>query len=460
MSRGRQWVLRLGLLAAGLVGLGRVHSPRQRAQVLPSMLSGLIAAAGLAGAMVAGGSPASAGSARVGSAAGTVSTTAQGLPLKTRSATPPVQATAIAVSVPVTPRWTRGVDGRIHVDYDLLVTNWVPGTVILRSVQVVGPRGAVLLTLAGANLIAHTHLLADLGDATPTAAIPASASVAIIVDVVLPGQDASLQPAAVPAALTHRIRYQLPANVDPHLRPFIGSLRVFGPQTPVAPAPPTVIAPPLRGSGWVNLQGCCQPSRHRSLLYTANGQWIKGETWAIDWVQVRNGRFFAGDGSKNTQWYYFGSPVRAVAGGMVVRAIDGRPDNPPRKEPIMPNPDSFGGNYVVVQIHPGVYAQYAHLKKGSVAVRVGQRIRAGQQLGQLGNSGNSTGPHLHFGLLNQPDETLAHQPGETLASSLPWVFNRFTFLGNVNLDTGKITTGTPHPAGREYPLLGSVVAFR
>jgi hypothetical protein len=54
---------------------------------------------------------------------------------------------------------------------------------------------------------------------------------------------------------------------------------------------------------------------------------------------------------------------------------------------------------------------------------------------------------------------MAHQPGETLANSLPWVFNRFTFLGNVNLDTGKITTGTPHPAGREYPLLGSVVAF-
>jgi murein DD-endopeptidase MepM/ murein hydrolase activator NlpD len=150
-----------------------------------------------------------------------------------------------------------------------------------------------------------------------------------------------------------------------------------------------------------------------------------------------------------------------VAGGLVVRAIDGRPDNPPNNEPIMPNPDSFSGNYVILQIHPGVYAQYAHLKKGSVAVRVGQRIRAGQQLGQLGDSGNSTAPHLHFGLLNQPDETMAHQPGETLANSLPWVFNRFTFLGNVNLDTWPFlkVTGTPHPAGREYPLLGSVVAF-
>jgi murein DD-endopeptidase MepM/ murein hydrolase activator NlpD len=306
----------------------------------------------------------------------------------------------------------------------------------------------VLLTLAGANLIAHTHLLAN---PTPTAAIPPSASVAIVVDVVLPGQDASLRPAAAPAALAHRIRYQLPANFDPHVRPFIGSLRDFGPQTPVARTPPTVISPPLRGSGWVNFVGCCQPTAlHRRLLYTANGQWIKGETFAIDWLQFRNGRPFAGDGSTNTQWYDFGSPVRAVAGGMVVRAIDGRPDNPPNTTPIMPNPDSFGGNYVVVRIHPGVYAQYAHLEKGSVAVRVGQRIRAGQQLGKLGNSGNSTAPHLHFGLINQPDFTIAN--------SLPWVFNQFTFLGYLNRDTGQ-TTGTPHPAGREYPLLDSAAAF-
>jgi hypothetical protein len=359
-----------------------------------------------------------------------------------------VQPTAIAASVPVTPRWTRGVDGRLHIDYDLLITNWVPGTVLLRSVQVLGAHGAVLLTMAGANLAAHTHLLSAKPPAT---AIPASASVAVVVDVVLPGQDAHPRSSAVPASLTHRVGYQLAADIDPHVRPLISSLRVFGPHTPPARTRPAVISPPLRGPGWVNFVGCCQPGAlHRRLLYPANGQWIKPETFAIDWLQVRHGRPFAGDGSKNTQWYDFGTPVRAVAGGVVVRAVDGRPDIPPNSSPIMPNADYFSGNYVVVRIHPGVYAQYAHLMEGSVAVHAGQRVRAGQQLGNLGDSGNSTAPHLHFGLISRPDFTIAN--------SLPWVFNRFTFLGYLNPDTGQIT-GTPRPAHREYPLLDSAAAF-
>jgi len=401
--------------------------PGRRAPRLRSVLGGALAAA-VAGAMVAAGSPASAGFAHVGSAAG-----------------PHAQATAIAASVPVTPRWTRGVDGHLHVDYDLLITNWVPGTVLPRSVQVLGPRGAVLLTMAGADLAAHTHLLSAI---PPVTAIPASASVAVVVDVVLPGRDASLRPSAVPAILTHRIGYQLAADVDPHVRPLISSLRVVGPQTPPARTRPTVISPPLRGPGWTSFVGCCQPSAlHRRLLYPANGQWIKPETFAIDWLQFRNGRPFAGDGSKNTQWYDFGTPVRAVADGMVVRAVDGRPDIPPNSSPIMPNADYYSGNYVVVRIHPGVYAQYAHLKEGSVTVHAGQQVRAGQQLGNLGDSGNSTAPHLHFGLISGPDFTVAN--------SLPWVFDQFTFTGYLNPDTGDIT-GTPHPAHRAYPLLDSV----
>jgi Peptidase family M23 len=368
------------------------------------------------------------------------------------SAASTVQPTAIAVTAPVTPRWTRGVDGRIHVDYDLLTTNWVSGTVTLESVQVLDPRGRVLKNMTGTDLTARTHLISDEDDAT--AAIPASASAATIVDVVLPAEDGGSSSSSVPATLTHRVTYRLPSDLSPALRAFIGSVEVDGPATEVERTPPTVIAAPFDGGGWINVVGCCDTSKHRNLLYTANGQWTKGETFAIDWWRLRDGSPFSDDGSRNADYYNWGAPIRSVASGVVVRAVDGRPDLPPncipenQCDPGLTTPDSFNGNYVVVRIGAGVYADYAHLQEGSVAVQVGQRVRTGQQLGLLGDSGNSTAPHLHFGLIDGPDFTTAE--------SLPWVFNRFRFDGFFDPPSGKII-GEPHDAHREYPLLNGLI---
>ena len=60
-------------------------------------------------------------------------------------------------------------------------------------------------------------------------------------------------------------------------------------------------------------------------------------------------------------------------------------------------PLDFAGNQVVVRIQPGVFATYAHLQPGSIAVGVGEQVRTGQRLGRLGSSGNSTAPHLTSG---------------------------------------------------------------
>jgi len=69
-----------------------------------------------------------------------------------------------------------------------------------------------------------------------------------------------------------------------------------------------VIAAPLQGPGWFNAAGCCLASAlHRRLLYPGNGRWVKGETFAIDWLQERNGSLFEGDGSRNNQWFGFGA---------------------------------------------------------------------------------------------------------------------------------------------------------
>lgn len=81
-----------------------------------------------------------------------------------------------------------------------------------------------------------------------------------------------------------------------------------------------------------------------------------------------------------------GTPIVASRGGMVVKTENhqsGRGNNP-------------SGNYVRILHDDGTMGVYLHLMRGSVAVREGQRVAAGAQIARSGNTGNSTGPHLHF----------------------------------------------------------------
>ena len=79
------------------------------------------------------------------------------------------------------------------------------------------------------------------------------------------------------------------------------------------------------------------------------------------------------------------------------------------------------GNHVILDRGDGVYAVLAHLRRGSVRVRKGQSVRAGDLLAECGNSGNSTEPHLHFQLMDHPNPLFA--------AGLPVRFERFTVDG-------------------------------
>jgi len=81
-----------------------------------------------------------------------------------------------------------------------------------------------------------------------------------------------------------------------------------------------------------------------------------------------------------------GTPIVAARGGMVVKIENeqsGRGNNP-------------AGNFVRIMHDDGTMGVYLHLMKGSVAVREGQRVESGTRIARSGNTGNSTGPHLHF----------------------------------------------------------------
>jgi murein DD-endopeptidase MepM/ murein hydrolase activator NlpD len=116
---------------------------------------------------------------------------------------------------------------------------------------------------------------------------------------------------------------------------------------------------------------------------------------AADLVRLgTDGSTHRGKGDANADYYAYGEDVIAVADGTVVTAIDGIPENTPGEV----NPEMLTGNAIIVQHTPSLYSLYAHLKTGSVRVKVGTKVKRGQTLGLCGNSGNSTEPHLHFQL--------------------------------------------------------------
>jgi murein DD-endopeptidase MepM/ murein hydrolase activator NlpD len=357
-------------------------------------------------------------------------------------------SSALRVEVSGAPQRVQGSDGREHLEYDLVITNAFTAEATLRSLQVRGDRRRVL-SLSGAALEAATL---RVGTSAPTRGrIEAGSTVVIQVDVVLPRSAGR----RVPRLLTNRITYAIPANAP--VRAVIGTTTVQVPAVRVDRRAPVVIASPLRGSGWLNANGCCgdPTAPHRNtVLATSDGRYITPEIFAIDWIRVVNGRLYTGDGTRNTDWPTYGAPLYAVANGTVVSAVDGRPDIPPSSPNLdLQTPRDFGGNSVLLRIGPGRYACYAHIKTGSVRVRRGQRVRVGQPIGLVGNSGNTTGPHLHFGIQRRPD---------CLSQSEPFEIDRYTLEGTVGpqpTPTHIRIVGPRRHERRSHPLITSVITL-
>ena len=120
---------------------------------------------------------------------------------------------------------------------------------------------------------------------------------------------------------------------------------------------------------------------------------------AADILKVDSeGKDRKGDGKKNSDFLCFGADILAAADGTVIRAVDGIADN----EPGQLNTYFVPGNSVILAHEGGVHSVYGHLKAHSVKVREGTRLKRGTALGQCGNSGNSSQPHLHFQLQDGP----------------------------------------------------------
>jgi hypothetical protein len=231
---------------------------------------------------------------------------------------------------------------------------------------------------------------------------------------------------------------------------------------------PVVIGPPVGRGIWVADEGCCtNPTHHRRALPAFNGELLAVNRFAIDWVLVDSQhRAWIGDPTQLSSYFSYRQPLIAAASGTVVGTHDGVPNNPPQGVlPGSPPINDFAGNWVSIRIAPRRYLLYAHMVPGSVRVRKGQEVRRGQVIGLLGNSGNTSTPHLHF--------QVSDRPGFAPVDSLPYVFSRFAFLGQITDEfsdedlalrpTGDLAfapAGAPRLRRQEMPLDRNVLRFR
>lgn len=310
--------------------------------------------------------------------------------------------TPVIQEVQAQPRWFEGDDGRVHLQYEMLLTNASPLAVEVNSVEVLDGAGQRVRRLSGKALESAMGWAGN----TATRMLASRAVVPVWIDLTFRKRS------SIPTRVKQRLTVSLPEGlpVGPKVTDTSKSVEV-------APIAARVIAPPLRGKRWVAIVGA-----HRRALQPVNGRLELSQRFAIDFsAQLDRGGFSGrGNPSRNSSYFNYGQPLLAVDDGKVVAAVDRYPDQIPNAaEPV--SLAAADGNHVIIRLARGVYAAYAHIKPGTVRVRPGQRIKAGQVLGRLGNSGATTGPHLHFQLMSRP--SLLDADG------LPFVVDRFRFDG-------------------------------
>jgi len=300
-------------------------------------------------------------------------------------------------------------NGSWELVYELHIVNCSKADLTLRRLEVLEVKsGRLRETLDGvalANAIGRMDRQAN--DAVTR--IPPGVEVIAYMTVEWP------KPTAPSIALKHRLTYSTDSDL-PSNRTVEGGDFLVGNDAPV------VLGPPLRGGDWTPIYSDIWKLGHRRVIYATDGvEHIPGR-FAIDWIKVEpDGSHAKGDDTIPANWYGYGAEVLAVADATVSVVMDDIPD-PQKVEPqkVVGLQDA-SGNFVVLDLGEGKYAFYEHLKSRSIRVRAGDQVWRGQVIAQLGYTGQSTGPHLHFHVAD------ASMPLN--AEGIPYVFQAFKTIG-------------------------------
>lgn len=340
----------------------------------------------------------------------------------------------VAVLVPPT---AFQADGKSHLVYEIHLTNFGRGECALTRLEVLSPNRSALATYAGDDL---ARLVLRPGPAQKEQLrIEGGLRAVIFVWITIePGNE-------IPSTLEHRFAFKVGDYPDDLM---LACARIAVRKNPI------VISPPMRGTEWLAANGPSNLSGHRRALIPVGGGVHIAQRFAIDWIQLtENGQTFTGDRLDNKNYRCYGQDALAVAEATVAAVKDGIPENVPgvnsRAVPI--TLETVGGNHVILDLGGGRYGFYAHLQPGKIRVKTGDRVQRGQLIGLVGNSGNSTEPHLHFHV-SDGNSPLASE-------GLPYLFTSFEVEGKGYGWKASSATGAPERHANELPLQNLVVRF-
>ena len=348
-------------------------------------------------------------------------------------------STFVDVVVPIAPTAFKA-DGKWHVVYELHLNNMDRWDYKLTKVEAISGDSTArsLVTYTGAELDAAITRPGQPG-ATEKSKLAGGTLAVVYMWATLDSEN------VVPATIRQRLGVKIGTYPE--------ELTIETAPIPVGRGP-IAISSPLRGNHWLAGNGPSTTSGHRRALIPIDGHAAIAQRFAIDWVRIRDeGRTFQGDEKDNKNYYAYGSDALAVADGVVTEVKDGIPENIPGRDsravPI--TLETVGGNHVILDIGGGHFAFYAHLQPGSLRVKLGDKVRRGQVVGLVGNSGNSTEPHLHFHIEN------ASSP--LGAEGLPYSLASFEVVGHGWTWKPLDAAGPAEVHNNEIPMENEVVNF-
>ncbi len=340
------------------------------------------------------------------------------------------QITPLVAEVLAAPHVVSGSDGKRHIVYELALTNITGGDVRFDKLEVIDPDSkATLAVLSPDELAKRVTPGANRGKETRD--LGAYQFAVIFLHVALP------EGAKVPARITHEI--------TAHFGVIKSDATLTLGESAVVATAPVVLGPPLRGKGYVAADGCCDSIRHVRALLAIDGRFHLSQRFAVDWEQIDDkNTLVTGDLKVPANYHIYGKPILAVADGTVIGTRNDLKDQVPGGLPPNLPLDEADGNFVVLDIGSGLFVNYAHMRPGGVRVKLGQKVRRGEVIGEVGNTGNTLAPHMHLHVMDNPNPLASN--------SLPYVFDNFTITavdeaGTEDFDkaeaTGSAVTLTP-----------------
>ncbi|WP_084227523.1 M23 family metallopeptidase [Lysobacter sp. A03] len=320
--------------------------------------------------------------------------------------------------------------GLNYVIYELHFQNYTDKPLTLQKLEIVDSSKEHGATIAEFNGLQLYERLLPIGSNKIDGDHPLQGGKRAVAFICLAFDDT--QPA--PEKLSHRV--------------LVGDSLAEGPTIGIRHTKLKVLAPPVMGTDWVADNSPSLNSHHRTGIFIAGGRAYISRRFALDWKQIKQDEMYSGDARDVRSYYSYGQSVFAVADATVASAKDGFPDNVPRTAAgfttALPlTMENVAGNSIVLELGDEQFAYYAHLKPGSVRVVTGDRVRRGDLLGQIGNSGDARWPHLHFQVATTPD-ILASEGVPFLIDSYrardedgAWqIRNREYPLGDITLELG------------------------